>query len=73
MYCAYISGRVCDENCAAFQKRTQMRHDEYVWDTCLNEYVQKWSMLQSGDFCNRMGYEIGQARVTHKDGQEVKE
>jgi len=77
MKCAYDKDRECTNDCTAYLPDETIRRSEYVWDTCLNEYVDKYNMIKHGNFCKRMGHLIGTGKITHKDddvfGGEINE
>ena len=68
MKCAFLD-KECDDECAAFTPDEEVRESEYVWDTCLNEYIQKWTQLRQGDFCMRLGNLIEKGKAIAKGGK----
>ena len=71
MYCAFDKARVCSSDCTAYAKDEEVRESEWVWDTCLNEYVQKWTTIQQGIFCRRLGYLINKIKIIEQHGKEM--
>lgn len=63
MKCANNANRECNEECAAFRSGEEVRDCEYVWDTCVNEYIPKYTRILMGNFCKRLGYLVGKTTV----------
>jgi len=71
MYCAFDKDRICSSDCAARKEVEECSVSEYVWDTCLKEYVRRFNTVRSGKFCKRLGYCIGEVKLIKKEGKDV--
>jgi len=65
MKCAFMK-KECNKECAAFEADENVRDSEYVWDTCLNEYIPKFTTVKKGNYCKRLGYLIGKEELVYE-------
>ncbi len=71
MKCAFDKDRDCNSDCAAFVKVEELREGCWEWDTCLKEYVIKWTKLYKGNVCNRLGNLIGPRTLIAENNKKV--
>ena len=71
MKCAFDKDRDCNNECAAFMEIDTLREGTWEWDTCLNEYVTKWTKLYKGTLCNRLGHMIGKRTLIAENNKKV--
>jgi len=71
MKCAFDKDRECNKECAAFMKTDMNRDGTWTWDTCLKEYVIKWTRLYEGTMCTRLGHFVGPRTLIAEDDQEI--